>query len=281
MVTMVTGANGYIGKNLIQAMSEQNAEFLPVTRKDFDYTDINSVRLFFKNKNIKKIIHLASAMDNQNTQSLFEMNILGLYNLLTVCNENRIAHFTFASSNNVYGIGKNLPYEETDICEPDTKNLYGISKYVGELIIKDFGRNHKINYANVRIADIYGPQQKHGNLLKALVKKVEEKEYVSLYGKGVRTRDYIYISDVVKGLMFISQNELQGEYNLATGVGTNVKQLITFVNDIVDYKLRIQNIDVENEDESNVVLSPVKLASSGYSASMDVSEGLKKIIKGE
>ncbi len=281
MITMVTGANGYIGKNLIQAMTVQNIQFFPVTRKDFDYTDINSIRLFLKNKNIKKVIHLASAMDNQNTQSLFEMNMLGLYNLLTVCNENRIAHFTFASSNNVYGTKKGSSYDELDICEPNTENLYGISKYVGELIIKDFCSNHKINYANVRIADIYGPQQKHGNLLKALVKKVEEKEHLSLYGKGVRTRDYIYISDVVKGLMFISQNELQGEYNLATGVGTNVKQLITFVNDILDQRLKIENIDVENEDESNVVLNPLKLTSSGYSASINVSQGLKKIIKGE
>jgi len=281
MKTLITGANGYIGKSLIQFMTEQNIQIVPATRKDFDYTDIDSIRCFFNNMSITKVIHLASVMDNQNTQGLFEINVLGLYNLLTVCCENKITHFTFASGNNVYGTKKDLPYEELDICEPDAKNLYGISKYVGELIIKEFCSNHKINYANVRIADIYGPQQKHGNLLKAIVGNAEEGKSLSLYGKGIRTRDYIYISDVVQGLMFISQNELQGEYNLATGVGTDVKHLLTLVNDILDQKLKIENIDVENEDESNVVLNPSKLANSGYSASINVTEGLKKIIKGE
>jgi|GEM_PF-908038 len=279
MKTLITGASGYIGSYLIKEMHIRGSEYICSTRSDFDYTNYESIKRYFDTNKIDKVIHLASIMDNQNTSGLFEINILGLYNLLRVCGDNKISHFTFASGNNVYGLYQEKIYNELDYTQPDDKNLYGFSKYVGELVINDYCNNYGIKFANVRIADVYGPNQKHGNLMKAIVDNVKNENPLSLYGEGKRTRDYIYIKDVIDGLLFISENDLIGNYNLSTGVGTNVKKILETVNDIFSGDLKINEISVLNEDTSFVVLDNKKLLNEGFNIKYTLKDGLIEIFK--
>lgn len=281
MKILITGANGYIGSYIKKSLESNKIRYIESSRQSFDYLDINNIRTFFYEKNITHIIHLAGSVSNTDSEELFNINLLGLYNLLKVSAENNVRHFTFVSGNNVYGAEQNFAYNENHHPEPSSENIYGFSKYLGELLVKDFCCNQKLIYANVRVADVYGPEQKHGNLLKAIVGNIRDNKELFLYGKGNRERDYIYVKDVADGLVYISKNNLSGVYNLSTGKGTTVKQLLDIVNVIMENNINIKKVDVQTEDTSSVVLEPDKLIREGFCAKYTVEDGLREILKGE
>ncbi|MCI8476807.1 MAG: NAD(P)-dependent oxidoreductase [Oscillospiraceae bacterium] len=280
MSLLVTGANSYIAGYLSDVLDRTGIEYIASDRTDFEYTDIESIRSFFTGKDINAVIHLAGALQNDNFSDLFGVNIYGIYNLLMVCKEKGISHFTFASGNNVYADCSGKSLCETDPCQPDSKNRYAFSKYVGELLIRDVCERTGISFANVRIADVYGPKQKHGNLLKAIVRNIEQGQPLELYGKGTRVRDYVFVKDVAEGLAYISKNKLTGNLNLGTGVGTSVKQLLDIVNDLYSNTLTIEHREVTVEDCSSVVLNCDRLKQRGFYAKYSVIDGMTEILKG-
>ncbi len=280
MKILLTGANGYIGHFVSNRLSELNIDFVIATRDSFDYDNLSSIRKYWEMENISHVIHLAGSVSNDKSNELFNINIWGLYNLLMVCIEKKVSHFTFVSSNNVYGSNKE-EFEETDKLQPNWTNIYGLSKYVGELIVSDFCGFHNLNFANVRVADVYGPGQRHGNLMKTIVYSIANNKPLVMHGQGKRKRDYIYVEDVADGLIHIATNCLEGEYNLGTGVGTTVEQLLNIANSIYENKLDIQYKTLEDEDTSTVVLNIRKLSDTGFTVKYTLEQGLRKLLKGD
>lgn len=275
MSLLITGGTGYIGKKLVQQLRKKNSNVYSIGIEDLNLLNYGDTLNFLKENNIKKIIHLGWSMNNEN-RAIYD-NIEAMSNLIKSCEEIQIEKFIFASTNNVYGTKiKNVPFLEEDRLSPDINNKYGISKYIGEkLAIYTLEKKCCI----IRIADVYGPGQNHGNLIKAIISNVENKENIKLYGKGKRERDYIYIDDVIRGIEFIYENNLSGIYNLGTGEGTSVKKIVDIVLNLCQNRIGLDYIEAENEDTSKVVLNVEKLKKLGFNYSINIKEGLKKIIE--
>lgn len=275
---LITGAAGYVGSRLTDLFLSRGETVYAAARNDFDYSEIGPIREYFRGKDIDRVVHLAGAIENKAAGDYYQSNISGLYYLLRVCAENRVTHITFASGNNVYPTRSEQLHKEDEFGQPEPDNLYGISKYAGELIVRDFCTGSSIGYANVRIGDIYGPNQKYGNLLKSIVSSVRSGTPLKLYGQGIRTRDYIYITDVVDGLTTISCKELSGTYNLGTGQGTSVCQLVEIANELSGGICGIENVACVAEDTSCMILDVSKLEKAGFSTKVDIRDGMKKTI---
>ena len=275
MSLLITGGTGYIGKKLVQQLRKKNSNVYSIGIEDLNLLNYGDTLNFLKENNIKKIIHLGWSMNNGNS-AIYD-NIEAMSNLIKSCEEIQIEKFIFASTNNVYGTKiKNVPFSEEDRLSPDINNKYGISKYIGEkLAMYTLEKKCCI----IRIADVYGPGQNHGNLIKAIISNVENKENIKLYGKGERERDYIYIDDVIRGIEFIYENNLSGIYNLGTGEGTSVKKIVDIVLNLCQNRIGLDYIEAENEDTSKVVLNVEKLKKLGFNYSINIKEGLKKIIE--
>lgn len=275
---LITGATGYVGSHFLKAIPEHlHRDCLSPSRQEMDLTNADSVRHYFKTHSIDRVLHLAAGVDSLDNELLFNSNITGLYNLLRECQLTGVDYFMFSSSNNVYGTDKPYPFAEHQSCRPDMENQYGITKYCGELMVADMLDD--TTYSIVRIGDIYGPNQKVGALIKAVVKNIVHAEPQRLYGQGDRTRDYIYIDDVVSGLQYILEKKLTGVYNLATGVGTDVREIIHIAETLSDCKSLTIPIPVEHEDHSKVVLDITKLKNAGWAAEVSFKEGLGRIVE--
>ena len=277
MSLLITGGTGYIGKKLVQQLEKKYSPIHSVGIEELNLLNYTDTLNFLKDNNITEVIHLGWSMENEN-KAIYD-NIEALINLIRACDLVKIEKFIFASTNNVYGTsGNSCLFSENDIPKPDDANKYGISKYIGEKLI-----NYTLKEKSciIRIADVYGPGQTHGNLIKAIVSNVENKENLKLYGKGKRERDYIYIDDVIRGIEFIYENNLTGTYNLGTGVGTNIKKIVDIVLKICQNMIGFDYIKVEKEDTSKVILNIEKLKKLGFYSNITIEEGLKKILRKE
>lgn len=278
MRILVTGADGFIGKSVCRVLEEKKIQLYRGSRTNFNLTDLPQISEFLLKNKITHVIHLAAHADCSDNLALFESNIEGLYNLLLACKEAGVKSLVFASGNNVYGEENSFDIEETLAPLPSYKNTYALSKYVGELLIEDALKNTDIRYCILRISDVYGPNQRFGNLIKAIVKSVKEGLPLKLYGEGKRTRDYIYVEDVARGLVFSAMNNISGIYNLSTGIGTDVNQLVKIAAELSGGKCPVEKVVVENEDSSRIVLNPQKLNDLGFETKIDIKEGLRRCV---
>lgn len=275
---LVTGASGYIGKYLCDELKQKNIDFNSPSRYELNLLNYNEVSDYVRVNNISNVIHLAANIDTDNISGIFESNIHALYIILRVVINEHIQHFTFVSTNNVYGTGYKEPIIESNHCIPHFNNGYAISKYAGELMVIDQMQATKMNYAIARIGDVYGPNQKRGELVKKIIQNMKDKTPQKIYGSGKRQRDYIYVEDVAKALVYISEHHLRGIYNVSTGIGTSVCEMIECAENIV--KCGIKQVDIEegNEDTSCIILDNHKLFCEGYTYTISIVDGLRKII---
>lgn len=278
MSLLITGGTGYIGKKLTQKLMEKYNPIYSVGIEELDLQNYVEVLDFLKKNKIRKIIHLGWKMENNN-EAIYD-NIEALNNLLKASEEVQIEKIIFTSTNNVYGTELNgNNFSEEDKINLDKNNKYGISKYLGEELVK-YSTNEKA--CIIRIADVYGPNQNHGNLMKGIISNLENKKNIQLYGEGKRERDYIYIDDVIRGLEFIYENNLTGIFNLGTGVGTSVKRITDIVIDICKnngINTGLDYVQVNKEDSSKVILNVEKLKNLGFCYNVTIEEGLRKIIE--
>ncbi len=279
MNVLVTGADGFIGRYVCNVLDEQQISYFKGTRNCFDINNVPQMKDFLLNNNITHIIHLAARADSSDLVEVFNSNITGLYKLLLATKETGVKHFTFASTNNVYGENHEDVIREDIICAPAISNIYALSKYTGELLVKDMLNETNVDWTSLRLSDVYGPGQKYGNLIKAIVNAVREENPVKLYGDGLRTRDFIFVDDVARGIVFSCVNGLKGIYNLSTGIGTSVRELVDYAVDISAGKCTVEHINVEKEDDSRIVLNPEKINSVGFYAKTLVKDGLKKCVE--
>ena len=280
MAVFITGAAGYVGRHLLQ---ELPAEFLEGSLMpdidELNLADYNQLYEFFATHKIYQVFHLAAMLDNRDRQALFDSNVTAVYNIVTMCKLFGVKHLTFISGNNVYAPNEATPISEDSPYGPQPYNYYGLTKYVGEMIVRDQLDGSNTDYAIVRIADIYGPKQRTGALLQAVIGNIVAGNPQKKYGVGDRTRDYIYIDDVARGLAHVATNRLSGIFNLATGKGTSVARIIEIAEDISECKESTIPVAVENEDHTKVVLNPEKLAATGFRTRITIEDGMKEIVK--
>lgn len=283
MSLLITGAAGYVGSHILQILpGNYKKNCLTPTIEEMDLSDYVSLRSFFESHHITEVLHLAAMIDNSAKRELLLFNLTALYNLTKLSVEFGVNNFIMASTNNVYGVRDNtVPIKEDEKRNPYFGNDYGLTKYLGELLVEDVFKGTNTKYAILRIGDIYGPDQRASALIKGVVSNIENGMPQKLYGKGERVRDYIYIDDVAKGFIHVLTNELTGIYNLGTGVGTNVRQIVSIAESISSCKEPTVLVKVEKEDTSKVVLNVLKLQSAGFQFEVGLEEGLKRIIKGK
>jgi nucleoside-diphosphate-sugar epimerase len=159
---LVTGVSGFIGKNLIpllvkkhevRAFGRRRLQFKEVEFIDGDLRDFRSIRKALIG--IDEIIHLGAITDtNEDPILTLDTNIKGTYNVAEAAAQVRIKRIIFASSIAAYGclsdrfVPAYLPIDERHPCIP--QDVYGLSKFLGEEIMKSYARKESITTISLR-----------------------------------------------------------------------------------------------------------------------------------
>jgi UDP-glucose 4-epimerase len=104
---------------------------------------------------------------------------------------------------------------------------YGISKLAGEEYVAGWNRLYGSRHVSLRFANVFGPRQEaslEGGVIAIFLNAMARGEQTTIFGDGAQTRDFIYVGDVVRGVLAAIDHS-GGVYNIGTGVETSVNEL--------------------------------------------------------
>ena len=171
---------------------------------------------------------------------------------------------------------------------------YSISKLVGEMYGNFFFTHHKLPFVKARFQNIYGPREILGagvwrgtihsvwrNVTPTFIWKTLHNEDISLYAEGMASRDFLFVEDVVRGIVACALNGVPGEaYNLASGKETTIKVLAEKIIKLTKSNSSLNLLPKREWDNSgNRYGDPTKSKEKlDFVAQISIDEGLKRTV---
>ncbi|MGN0961159.1 MAG: UDP-glucose 4-epimerase GalE [Christensenellales bacterium] len=266
----------------------------------YNLLTIEDIRKVFREHKFDGVIHFAGlkavAESIAKPLEYYENNIVGTLNLLKCMRENELYNIVFSSSACVYGLPKENPIDE-DFPSNSATNPYGRTKCFIEEILKDCyiaNNNYKItilryfNPVGAHKSGLLGedPNGIPNNLMPIMLKVAEGKaDMLHIYGKdyatkdGTCVRDFIHVVDLAKGHVKAIERVIESGvhiYNLGTGKGTSVLELIQSFNKVNGNLINYDFADRRPGDVPENYANPSKAKDElGWEAELNIDDMCK------
>ena len=261
---LVTGAAGFIGSNLVEALlrldqqvvgldnfatghqrnidellgsviPEQAARFRFITG---DIRDLKTCESACAHVDI--VLHQAALgsvpRSLADPLTSHEVNVTGFVNMLEAARRNGVARFVYAASSSTYGDEPNLPKREERIGNP--LSPYAVTKLVNELYAAVYARSYGFKATGLRYFNVFGPRQDpHGPYAAVIPKWLDAMiagQPITINGDGETSRDFCFVLNAVQAnlLAALGPDEAQGEvFNVAVGQRTTLNRLFGLLRD--------------------------------------------------
>lgn len=296
MNTLVIGGNGFIGSHLVDHLLlnghsvrvfdiAHERHRAPLSKVDYRISTLSNIpELYEALLGIDIVFHLATASvpstSNINTVSDVTENLIPTLNILNLSVKLGIKRFIYFSSGGaVYGNSKNEYIKEEHHLKPISS--YGILKVTIENYLYLYKRLYNINPLILRPSNPYGPRQGHfiaQGVISTFLKQVKANSSITVYGDGSASKDYIYIDDLVDQCYRLSMTAETGIFNIGSGKGISLTQIIETIEKITNTKCSIEYIDKKDYDVTHFVLDTGKTMSVlGSSPSISLEMGISKL----
>ncbi len=247
MKILVTGATGFIGSYIVRELVERQDEVAV-----FDIQPASKVLLNFgkelkwyqgdvRNSDEVKsvvgevrpevIINMAGLLMfgcAQNPRMAVEVNVLGLSNVLEAARQFKIRRVVTASSAAVYGGSKDPPLENTAVSPKVT--LYGASKFMGEILCRQYIENYGLEATNMRYYGVYGPGEVRSPGMAKVIKEIESivtGKTVSIPNlKATDHTHLVFVADAAHATSLAAT--VPGPLSLSYNIAGNAADFVTF-----------------------------------------------------
>jgi dTDP-glucose 4,6-dehydratase len=304
---LVTGAGGFIGSHLVEALLARGAKvraFVRYTsRKDpgllrqlnpegfakveiiaGDLRDEQAVRRAVKG--CKVVFHLGALISipysYQHPVEVASTNLMGTLNILTACQEQGVERLVHTSTSEVYGTARQVPINEGHPLQGQSP--YSASKIGADKLAESFFCAYNLPVVTVRPFNTFGPRQSARAVIPTIITQALVNSTIRL-GNLATTRDFTYVSDTVQG--FIKAAEAQGVegqvFNLGTGeeilICELAKRIIRMVGTPVKITLDPERLRPEPSEVMRL-LSDNSLAGQrlGWQPEISLDQGLEQTI---
>ena len=294
MKVLVTGAAGFIGSYVVQALLEKQISVIAVDNLStgkltylpanvpFYKIDItkNELENVFLIESPDYVIHLAaqsSVIESlSNPVEDCQANILGTLNILRYAKQYKVKKCVIASTAAVYGNPTIFPVLEDSKLSP--LSFYALSKLTAEKYILLYEKLFDLKSTILRFSNVFGPKQPNG-VITSLIKCLVEGETPIIYD-GSQTRDFIYVKDVAQACIQSMLSEQTGIFNISSNRELSIKQLYKEISDAMGvYTEPVYESLREGEIERSVLSNAKAIACLGWSPTYHLEEGLKETIE--
>ena len=302
---LVTGGAGFIGfhvcERLLQmghavwviddlnpfyepALKQANLDALQALGKPFtfvrgDITYSPVVSRLFDKVRFAQIIHLAARAGVRPSlaePALYQrVNVEGTVKLLEAARQHKVKKITIASSSSVYGVNSKVPFSEDDPIF-SAISPYAASKLACEALGHVYHHVYGMDVVMLRLFTVYGPRQRPDLAIRKFTKMIGEGTPIPVYGDGSTARDYTYVSDIVEGIISVTQKEFGYQiFNLGESQTVKLAYLIALLEQALGKKAVIDRLPVQPGDVPITFANIGKARSLlGYSPGIKIEQGI-------
>lgn len=307
MKIVVTGGAGFLGSHLCDKLIEQGNQVICIDNlitgqekniehlkenPNFQFTNYDVIQGLPEGLEFDTIYHLASpASPNLHNRKSYvvlsfetmKVNTVATYRL---CEQavKRNAKFLFASTSEVYGDPLEHPQKESYLGNVSTtgpRSVYDESKRFGETVTAAFIRSKSLDGRIVRIFNTYGPRMADdGRVVIEFVKAALKNQPLPVFGDGLQTRSFCYVSDLVDGIILAMEKGAKGEiYNLGNPNEFTVLELSEIVKKLTNSTSQFNFTDLPEDDPQQRCPDITKAKNElGWEPKISLEEGLQKLI---
>lgn len=300
---VVTGAAGFIGSHLIEALLHREEQVIGIDQ----FTDYYNPA--FKHKNISQfkshpafkfieadirsldwatllvdvdtIYHQAAqpgvrASWGQGFSAYTEQNINATQVLLEAAKDApALNRFVFASSSSIYGDAETLPTHES-VC-PQPVSPYGITKLAAERLCWLYWKNYGVPVTALRYFTVYGPRQRPDMAFHKFFQAVLRHQAIPIYGDGQQTRDYTFVSDAIAAnLAAATMPKAVGEaFNIGGGSRVVLTEVIDIMEQVIGQSIQRHHVETAKGDARHTAADVSKAnLLLGYQPQVALVDGL-------
>lgn len=293
---LVTGGAGFIGSCLVWKLNQMGYNNITISDEmgegnkwknlyGLKFVDIVNREEAFDG-HYDCLIHLGANTDTTEVKndSIFKNNF-HYSKALIDWHVRRDSRVIYASSASTYGDGSKGFSDETNPLDLRPMNMYGMSKNLFDIWIQENGLKNKV--ASLKYFNVFGPNEYHKGFMTSFIYKIFKnyKLYnntIQLYksndpdqfGDGDQVRDFVYVKDAISATIFFIENpNVNGIFNVGTGVGTSWNVLVDTVSEVLGIKLKKEYIfpkpvSVYDTYQNYTKADISKLRSNGYNIEM-------------
>ena len=292
---VVTGGSGFIGSNLVDCLIDNGYSVInydinePRFKQNCKYVKGNILdldHLISSSEEADAIIHLAAEakvsdyFDSPVLSS--DTNILGTIKVLETARINKIDRVLLASTEWVYsGVTEtNIVDENTKIYPPGPPHLYSSSKIAGELACINYQELYKVNYTVMRFGIPFGPRAWAATVTPIFLNKIFSHNPVTIRGEGDQFRQFVYILDLVKGIIACLKPEAANQIiNLNGKRPITIIEVIRTIEEILGKKVNIEVIPDRPGDFKGYNVSSAKAKELiGWEPQIDYKDAMSSYI---
>ncbi|MFW6316294.1 MAG: NAD-dependent epimerase/dehydratase family protein [Cyanobacteriota bacterium] len=300
---IVTGAAGFIGSHLVEALLEQgktvigidefNDYYAPQLKRaniskalehpQFQLIEDNILNLDWNDllTDTEVVFHQAAqagvrASWGQTFHFYTERNLNATQVMLEAAKEAKtLTRFVYASSSSVYGNAECLPTPESTCPQPVSP--YGITKLAAELLCWQYHQCFGVPATALRYFTVYGPRQRPDMAFHKFLKAAAQEEPIAIYGDGLQTRDFTFISDVIAANLAAAQapEAIGKPFNIGGGSRVSLSDVIEKMEAITGKTITREyyaKATGDARDTSADISQAQKIL--GYSPEVDLATGL-------
>ncbi len=290
---LVTGGNGYLGRQLVLALEDEGAIVYSIDlaasrrKRHFavDITNRGALEKILPKIKPDIIYHLAAIInrdrDFEKHDVIMQVNYFGTVNLLRALEKYPYENFIFTSTSEIYG-NNAAPFHEDQLPQPTSP--YSLSKVCAENALTTFSSLYNKNYTILRLFNFFGKEMPIGFFIPQMMDAFKNGIDFKMT-EGEQTRDFLYVADVIHALLLAGQNKKAvGEiFNVCSSKAITLKKLVKEVHANMDTrsKIRFGAIPYRENEIWNMLGSNKKIKQKlGFKIEHPFGKAVKALLEG-
>jgi UDP-glucose 4-epimerase len=216
-------------------------------------------------------------------RAALDVNVVGTFNVVDVCQRLGIKKVVYSSSASVYGDAAFTPMTEDHPF--NNRTMYGATKIAGEQFFRAFYEKHRMDYVGLRYMNIYGPRMDskgaYVSVIMKVLDRIEEGRPPIIFGDGSQAYDFVHVDDVARANVLALESDLTDDFlNIGRGVKTTINELVHLLLRLTESTLEPEYRPQEQMFVTQRVGSTERARSTiGFAATVALEDGLRSVVE--